>query len=259
MLFNYHTHTSRCGHALGSDRDFVEAAIAYGLKQLGFSDHSPYIFPESAGSYYSNFRMYPEQFSEYAESIFSLREEYKDRISIFLGVEIEYYDTCFDRTADFLRNAGLEYMILGQHFTRNEHDEGSVYVPVPHSDEELVLAEYTDRVVKCIENGQFLYVAHPDLPLFNGDNDFYRKHALRICEASLRRNVPLEINLGGFRGGRRYPSPEFWKVAGEVGAPAIFGIDAHRPEDFKGLSELVSAFKKETESFGLRYVEEPLF
>ena len=41
---NFHTHTTRCNHAVGEDRQYVEEAIKGGLKVLGFSDHSPYFF-----------------------------------------------------------------------------------------------------------------------------------------------------------------------------------------------------------------------
>ena len=37
---NYHTHTARCGHAIGTDEEYVQAAIQAGLKTLGFSDHA---------------------------------------------------------------------------------------------------------------------------------------------------------------------------------------------------------------------------
>ena len=46
MLANYHTHTKRCNHALGEDREYVEAAIKAGLKVLGFSDHCPFVFED---------------------------------------------------------------------------------------------------------------------------------------------------------------------------------------------------------------------
>ena len=36
---NYHTHTSRCGHALGTDEEYVLEALGFGLTELGFSDH----------------------------------------------------------------------------------------------------------------------------------------------------------------------------------------------------------------------------
>ena len=46
MLANYHTHTTRCRHAVGADREYVKAAIESGVKILGFSDHAP--FPHRA-------------------------------------------------------------------------------------------------------------------------------------------------------------------------------------------------------------------
>ncbi len=41
FTYNYHTHTSRCGHAGGSDEEYVQAAIKAGYQILGFSDHAP--------------------------------------------------------------------------------------------------------------------------------------------------------------------------------------------------------------------------
>lgn len=42
MKFDLHTHHDRCGHAQDKIRDYIEAAIAGGLKAIGISDHSPY-------------------------------------------------------------------------------------------------------------------------------------------------------------------------------------------------------------------------
>ena len=46
MIANYHTHTYRCGHAVGEDRQYVETAIRRGLQVLGFSEHVPMPFPD---------------------------------------------------------------------------------------------------------------------------------------------------------------------------------------------------------------------
>ena len=43
MLVNLHTHTRRCRHAAKEpDRAWVEAALAAGVRTLGFSDHCPW-------------------------------------------------------------------------------------------------------------------------------------------------------------------------------------------------------------------------
>jgi len=61
MLENIHTHTARCHHAKGTERDYVEAAIDRGLAVLGFADHGPQIFPDG---YVSGIRMLPEELPE---------------------------------------------------------------------------------------------------------------------------------------------------------------------------------------------------
>ena len=67
MKHNYHTHTFRCNHASGSDREYVETAIQNGMKTLGFSDHAPYLFPFN--DYYSFYRMKVDEIEEYAQSV----------------------------------------------------------------------------------------------------------------------------------------------------------------------------------------------
>jgi histidinol-phosphatase (PHP family) len=46
MLKNYHSHTARCGHAWGTDEEFVNAAIDAGFSVLGFSEHTPWPFED---------------------------------------------------------------------------------------------------------------------------------------------------------------------------------------------------------------------
>ena len=42
MKVNLHTHTYRCGHAEGTEEEYVLAAIENGYVKLGFSDHTPF-------------------------------------------------------------------------------------------------------------------------------------------------------------------------------------------------------------------------
>jgi tRNA U38,U39,U40 pseudouridine synthase TruA len=42
MIANYHTHTMRCKHAVGTDEEYVLEAIKHGYKVLAFTDHSPW-------------------------------------------------------------------------------------------------------------------------------------------------------------------------------------------------------------------------
>lgn len=71
MIANYHTHTWRCRHADGTEREYVERTIEGGLKILGFSDHSPYPFPDG---YDSGMRMRLDQVEGYVDTVLALKK-----------------------------------------------------------------------------------------------------------------------------------------------------------------------------------------
>ena len=113
MIANYHTHTVRCGHAKGTDREYVETAIAQGLKTLGFSEHVPMPFPDG---HESRFRVPIAKLDDYVKSVLTLREEYRNDIEIHLGFEAEYYPDLFPEMKKLLSPYPVEYLLLGQHF-----------------------------------------------------------------------------------------------------------------------------------------------
>ena len=117
MIANYHTHTWRCRHADGTEREYVERAIEGGLKILGFSDHSPYPFPDG---YDSGMRMRLDQVEGYVDTVLALKKEYDKDIEIHLGLETEYFPRFWDQLIDFLSDYPFEYFVLGQHSLGNE-------------------------------------------------------------------------------------------------------------------------------------------
>lgn len=227
MIANYHTHTPRCRHARGDEKKYVENAIARGLKTCGFSDHTPQWFP---GDYYSTMRMFPEQLPEYCDVVRDLQKRYKKRIKIPLGVEAEYYPCSWKELLPRLQDAGIEYMILGQHWIDNEFD--APYCGKPTEDA-AHLIRYCDQVIEAMETGKFTCVAHPDILRYAGDFSTYKHHMRRLCKASNETKTPLEINFLGLSAFRHYPYPRFWEIAAEEGCEVVFGIDAHAPEEIR--------------------------
>lgn len=229
MIANYHTHTVRCNHASGTEEEYILNAIERGIKILGFSDHTPYFFE---GDYYSYFRMRPYLLDDYVNTINALKEKYKDKIEIHLGVEVEYYPTPFNRLLDLLRSKGVEYMLLGQHFVGDE--AGEPYCGRENDSDEN-LKRYVDQTIEGMETGLFTYLAHPDLLWYTGDEETYTREMSRLCAAAKRLDMPLEINLLGLSTGRNYPNEKFWEVAAKYGCKAILGCDAHSPESLSDL------------------------
>ena len=250
MICNLHAHTFRCNHASGTEREYLDNAIAGGIGIFGFADHAPYPFPDG---HRSGFRMRVDQTEDYVTTLLALREEYRGCIDVKIGYEAEYYPRCF---RDFLRNITsypVDYVILGQHFLENEM-EGKYSGRTTESEADLV--QYVDQVIEGLDTGVFTCVAHPDLMNYVGDAAVFEKHYGRLIEHAKKLDVPLEINLLGIRDHRAYPHDRFFALCGEIGAPVCVGCDAHSADAaYDGPSYAVAMEMKER--FGLNIVDCP--
>lgn len=226
MIVNFHTHTARCRHAVGTDAEYAAAAYAAGIKKLGFSDHTPYIGFE--GDFYSTFRMFPEELDDYCKSVRALKEQYKGKMEIYLGLETEYYPKLFGGLIEFLRPYDIDYIILGQHY--NDDDQYGLWTRWVKTDEQL--GEYVDQCCEAMETGLFSYVAHPDIAGYDRNGPAFEREFRRLCKKANELDMPVELNLLGIASGRDYPSREFFKIATEEDCKVILGRDAHQPWAF---------------------------
>lgn len=250
MRANYHTHTRRCRHAQGTERDYIERALEGGLETLGFSDHAPYEYGEANN--YPNVRMPPEELEDYVAAVGALRTEYAGRIELHVGLEAEYYPKLFPKLLERARALGVEYLLLGQHFLENEI--GQPYCGAPTEDKRL-LDRYVGQSIDGLQTGAFSCFAHPDLIHYLGDDAAYTRGMRRLCRAAAEADVPLELNLLGLREGRHYPDARFWRIAAEEGNAVILGCDAHRPEHAWAPETEARALKEFVTAFGLRLTE----
>ncbi len=244
IIKNYHTHTYRCGHAKNyQDEEYVKSAINNNIKILGFSDHAPF-----KNIIHKGMRMDFNEFDDYLTSIQNLKEKYKDKINIILGLEIEYlegYESYYD---ELFSKYKLNYLILGQHLTYDNNFEPSYYFK-KEKDNHKEIERYSDDLIKGMKTKYFSYVCHPDLFLINSTyfGTFEREITYKICKAAKELNIPLEININGFISNREYPSIDFFKIAKELGNKFIFGIDAHNPIQLENIPyEGLEIFLKNT-------------
>jgi histidinol-phosphatase (PHP family) len=235
----YHSHTTRCGHAYGTDEEYVQAAIANGFKVIGFSDHI--FFP---GVFQRGMRGNHDQLAEYIQSVRFLKEKYKNQIEVYLGFEAEYYPEFLSYYKSLFTDYQFDYLILGQHFRFVDGRFPIYYAAV--SDPKLI-HEYADSIIEAMKTGLFKYVAHPDLYMLGytgGWDEHAQAVAKKLAKASVLYDVPLELNLGGvngrglmmINGELRYPYPfePFWELVGQYKAKTIIGIDAHAPQQYEG-------------------------
>jgi len=252
QTFNLHTHTSRCFHAVGSDEEYVLAAIRNGVKVLGFSDHCPM----DQYTVYQD-RMKLSELDEYIASIQSLKEKYKDQITIYIGLECEYLPEYKHQYPEFLKK--VDYLLLGQHFNRFDQKDFTEEISL---DEICTMKDY---VIEGMKTGWFTYVAHPDYFMFllesypqNG-----KEAICQIAHTAAKLQIPLEMNLKGMSKGKkvidgqmdyRYPNSQTFELIASENAPVIFGLDCHDPKTFDDFYSLQNQLKIEFQHMKLNYV-----
>lgn len=248
MLQNLHTHTTRCGHATGSEEEYIKAAIEGGLEILGFSEHAPHIYLDG---FRSKSHMQPEQLEDYANTVHSLAADYRDQIQILLGSEIEYYPALFKDTVSRLVDAGAQYLILGQHWIGNQ--VGYNFIGRPFDDEDS-LKQYCKQAMEGMQTGLITYLCHPDVPNFTGEPKFYEKCMRELVQEANSCGLPIEYNLWGIDQGKRYPYEPFWNLAAEENCLVVLGVDAHRA-DLLSNKDLFAQAEKYIRGLGMELVD----
>ena len=234
LRHNYHTHTYRCGHAVGEDEDYVFEAIGLGLQTLGFSDHvmlEGFSQPGVRGDF--------ELSEDYFTSIRELKEKYKERINILLGFEAEPFPEYFSYYKEILEKGTVDYLLVGNH-CKIVDNKAKPFFSRNTTKEDII--EYKDTLIRGMETGLFLYVCHPDY--FMGAYAEFDKTCIlcseEICKCAARLDIPLEFNFAAIRRGKYklggeerflYPHVEFWKIARKYNCKVVLGLDAHAPSE----------------------------
>lgn len=254
-VYNYHTHTKRCGHAVGEDEEYIQCGIRAGFRVLGIADHSPFI-----GCYTPQNRMYHEHMEGYLRSFRELKEKYREQVDIRIGFEAEYFDDYLDELRELHRIS--DYLILGQH---TKYKAAPMSFNYECSEQDAL--EYANLVCKGMRTGLFSYLAHPDYYLKGTDDisEEFLAAAHQICRQACESNVPLEINVKGVTDGKKkyrqgeyygYPNRLFWEIASQYPIVCVYGFDAHKPEFLEDREAFVKA-QEVVGDLGLTIVEEP--
>ena len=234
-MYNYHTHTKRCGHANGEDKEYVLSAIKANFKGLGFSDHV--MLPNLERCLIrANYKMIDDYFS----SIKQLKEEFKDQIEIYTSFECEWDNHYQKFYKELLDSKKVDYLVFGNHgcyFKGNKEYFIKSHTGTPY------LKRYLNNALKALRSNLFKIMAHPDIyTCYVPWNEKSKKVAEIICKEAKKNNIALELNCGCIINEKeknifnekryRYPYSEFWKIAKKVGNTIVVGIDAHSPSAF---------------------------
>jgi histidinol-phosphatase (PHP family) len=226
-----HMHTPLCRHAIGEPTEYARQALAVGLREIGFSDHSP--MPRDD---FDNWRMRSDQLAEYVEKVRRARLDHP-QLTILLALEVDYLPGQEDWIRELAARHPWDYLIGSVHYVSDSWaiDDPQQLFQWKDRDPWDVWSIYFDRLAKAADTGLFDIIGHADLPKKFGHRPARDCAPLYevFLDAARRKQCAIELNTGGLRKDCReiYPGRELLRLALRKGVPITFGSDAHAPAE----------------------------
>jgi histidinol-phosphatase (PHP family) len=234
QLVDFHTHTVRCGHAEGRMEEYVEAAIAAGLKEYGFSDHLPmYWVPGDQPDPESSMAMH--ELEEYVTDVLRLKARYPE-IPIRLGIEADYIPGSEADLVKVLEPYPWDYVIGSVHVIGDwDFDNPAKINRYADWDISELYAKFFSLEVAAAQSGLFDFLAHIDLIKKFGhkpSHDLSRVYA-DVADVIAGAGVAIELSTAGLRKPvqETYPSVPLLQECCRRGVPLIISSDAHKPSE----------------------------
>lgn len=233
MLYNYHTHSTFCdGDA--TPEQIVLYAIDRGFDAIGFSGHGHTPF---------DLRYCMTDVEGYKADINRVKEKYKDKIQVYLGVEEDAFSLMNPRS-DF------DYIIGSSHY----FFVNSEYYPIDSS------ADYFRRCVEAFDGDilrlcetyfktfcEYISQRKPDIighfDLITKydetdvarfiNNEKYFEIAEKYIKEALKNDVIFEVNTGAMTRGLRkepYPHQRLLHIIKRSGGKVMLSSDSHSPD-----------------------------
>lgn len=234
MLADYHLHTPLCHHAVGEPSEYVTAARARGLAEIGFSDHSPMPGTEP----FDDWRMSRADLPRYVDMVLATREAVAP-FPVRLGLECDFIPGQEAWIEQLAGMAPWDYLIGSVHYLgpgwdvdnprwigRFTASDGAV---------EEIWTLYWRTYERCVASGLFDFVAHPDLPKkfgFRPAGDLRRYYEPTVAAAA-RHGAVMEVSTAGLHKpvGELYPAADLLAMMREAGVPVVISSDAHAPQE----------------------------
>lgn len=261
MIADGHIHTPFCPHGT-SDKfeEYIEWFIQQKAEEISFTEHAPLPegFVDTTPSQDSGMSL--DLLPLYIDQLQKIKEKYKNKIKVNIGLEIDYIEGFENKTTDFLKKYGpmLDDSILSVHFLKKDHnyycmDYSADYfgdIVEEFGSVSKVYEKYYDTIKKSI-----MADLGPHKPKRLGhitlvhkfQLKFPNKKSFKLQETALlhlikKNNLALDYNGAGTAKPfclEVYPNKEIVEQAISLGIPLIYGSDAHKVSDLgQGYSHL---------------------
>lgn len=238
ILTDMHVHSHFSSDSTEKPEAIIETAIAKGFSYVYFTDHHDMDFPINNAEPEMDFQL---DFDSYFKQLSILKEVYRNRIELRIGVEQGICPETAPRIAALSNQYPFDFIIGSSHLTALQN--GDPYYPEYYEGKNNVEA-YREYFMSEAENVRltdgFDVYGHLDYAIrycpdksfeycFNDYRDIFEVLLKRLIE----RGKGIEINTAGIaKIGYPHPHMETMKLYKELGGEIItIGSDAHKKED----------------------------
>lgn len=247
-----HVHSKYCPHGTkDSFEDYIEVALARGLEEITFTEHMPIPSGFMDDKFLSECSPSISQIEEYFSELRIIKNKFKDKIKINIGLEVDYIEGYEDYINCFLNKYGdiIEDSILSVHFVKCGDEYyciDTIYyferLLYKFGNLEKVYDIYYKTLLMAIKSNLGEYkpkrIGHPTLiRIFNQRYPIEYNNRIifkEIIEELKKGNYELDLNTAGLRKElckEVYPEKLFLKLAKDNGINMVYGSDAHRSLD----------------------------
>lgn len=225
--------------------EYVDQAIRLGFSAIGFSCHAPLPFDLP-------WHLSHDKFRQYKKEITDLKKQYKDRVEIYLGLEIDYLEDAWGPSHPWFADLDLDYCVGSVHFVYSSAN--NQYLPLDGSIDELeeilstcfdgdkkrLVADYFRLQKALLANHSFDILAHCDLIkklnidnwLFDRSEKWYHEAAVQVLKVCAKLNRTVEVSAAPyFKKIAKEPYPDRFLIEQcfDLNVGLALNADAHEP------------------------------
>ncbi len=232
MIANYHTHSTFCD-GKNTPEEIVLYTIDKGFDAVGFSGHGYTPF---------DLRYCMKDTEGYIAEIKRLKEKYKGKIQVYLGVEEDAYNPVNRKDFDYIIGSCHYFLVDGTYYPiDSDYDYFKRCLEVFEFDVEKMAEAYYGKFCGYIAERKPDIVGHYDLiTKFDEidvqrflDNRKYLEIADRYTSQIVNDDIIFEVNTGAISRGYRkmpYPHERLLHIIRKKGGKVTIGADSHAVE-----------------------------
>lgn len=246
----YHSHSHYCDGKYEPE-EHLKAAIDLGLSSFGFSSHVPLPFR-------NEWSMKEDDLAQYLREIRLLKEQYKDRIEVLVGLEVDYVPDIVGPSHPKIKQLGLDYSIGSVHYvdqledgthweidgTRTDFLKG--FKEIFQGDGKNVIRRYLALIREMVDYQETQIVGHLDKikihnkaesRLFSDEDKWYQDEIEETLSIIKERRTIVEVNTRGMYKkltSEPYPGRMILKKIKQKNIPIMLNSDSHHPREIIG-------------------------